>query len=116
MLSGPVRVPSCDVRVRVRVAVLVSVCIHDCDACLRAQARVGCVVVVTEGGVVVDMAYKPAQTPLLRLARTQQTWKPVLGVEVLLEQAYAQFMHWTDRRVPREPVAKTVWNKYHEQQ
>ena len=62
------------------------------------------------------MAYKPAQTPLLRLARTQPTWKPVLGVEVLLEQAYAQCMHWTDRRVPREPVAKTVWKKYHEQQ
>jgi pentafunctional AROM polypeptide len=40
-------------------------------------------------GVVVDMAYKPAETPLLTLAKTVgKGWQSVRGVEVLLEQGY----------------------------
>jgi pentafunctional AROM polypeptide len=39
-------------------------------------------------GVVVDMAYKPAKTPLLTLAKTVAAgkWHSVMGIEVLLEQ------------------------------
>ncbi|KAI0027834.1 aromatic amino acid family biosynthesis-like protein [Vararia minispora EC-137] len=68
-----------------------------------------------EGGVVVDMAYRPTETPLLKLARTSRTaevWHTIRGLEVLLEQGYAQFALWTGRRAPREAVGKEVWKKY----
>ena len=43
--------------------------------------------------VVVDMAYKLAETPLLRLVKTVVAgrWHSVMGIEVLLEQGYRQF-------------------------
>jgi len=69
-----------------------------------------------EAGVVVDMAYKPAETPLLKLAKTavpvNLTWRTVAGIEVLLEQGYEQFELWTGRRCPRSAVAKTVLQAY----
>ncbi|KAI0261231.1 aromatic amino acid family biosynthesis-like protein [Gloeopeniophorella convolvens] len=68
-----------------------------------------------EAGVVVDMAYKPAATPLLKLAKTVpaiQKWHSVAGVEVLLEQGYRQFELWTGRKCPRSAVAKQVWDTY----
>ncbi|KAI0695228.1 Pentafunctional AroM protein [Cytidiella melzeri] len=53
-------------------------------------------------GVVVDMAYRPAVTPLLKLATdVAKEWKTVCGLDVLLEQAYAQFGLWTGRVCPR---------------
>jgi hypothetical protein len=61
------------------------------------------------------MAYRPAERPLLKLARVTQSsevWYTVQGLEVLLEQGYAQFSLWTDRRAPREIVARKVWKKY----
>ncbi|KAI0251026.1 EPSP synthase-domain-containing protein [Lactifluus subvellereus] len=69
-----------------------------------------------EAGVVVDMAYKPAETPLLRLAKAVpaiRKWHSVMGIEVLLEQGYRQFELWTGRRCPRSAVAKTVLEAYH---
>ncbi|KAF9653571.1 aromatic amino acid family biosynthesis-like protein [Thelephora ganbajun] len=64
-------------------------------------------------GVVVDMAYKPAETPLLTLAKTVgKGWQCVKGVEVLLEQGYVQFELWTGRRAPREVIAEAVLKKY----
>jgi pentafunctional AROM polypeptide len=64
-------------------------------------------------GVVVDMAYKPAETPLLILAeKVGKGWKRVRGLEVLLEQGYAQFEMWTGRRCPRRIVEETVWKNY----
>ncbi|EIN05489.1 Pentafunctional AroM protein [Punctularia strigosozonata HHB-11173 SS5] len=67
-----------------------------------------------EGGVVIEMAYRPAETPLLALARRQggERWKTAVGVDVLLEQGYEQFEMWTGRRCPRRPVAEAVWAKY----
>ncbi|EPQ51509.1 Pentafunctional AroM protein [Gloeophyllum trabeum ATCC 11539] len=68
-----------------------------------------------EGGVVIDMAYKPAMTPLLTLAASTPSgkkWNAVKGVEVLLEQGYRQFELWTGRRCPRKVVAQKVWEKY----
>ncbi|TFK47276.1 Shikimate dehydrogenase [Heliocybe sulcata] len=68
-----------------------------------------------EGGVVVDMAYKPAMTPLLTLAASVPSgkrWKAVKGVEVLLEQGYRQFELWTGRRCPKKVVSHQVWAKY----
>ena len=67
----------------------------------------------TTKGVVLDMAYKPAETPLLALARrVAPTWATVGGVEVLLEQGYAQFERWTGRRCPREIVREKVLEWY----
>ena len=64
-------------------------------------------------GIVVDMAYKPAETPLLSLAKTVgRGWQSVRGVEVLLEQGYVQFELWTGRRAPKKVVAETVLRKY----
>ncbi|KAH7926602.1 Pentafunctional AroM protein [Leucogyrophana mollusca] len=65
-------------------------------------------------GVVVDMAYKPAETPLLALTKRVATkWATVMGVEVLLEQGYVQFEKWTGRRCPKHVVARRVLEKYH---
>ena len=66
-------------------------------------------------GIVVDMAYKPAETPLLSLAKTVgKGWECVRGVEVLLEQGYAQFELWTGRRAPKKIAAEATLKKYHE--
>ncbi|KAF8994027.1 EPSP synthase-domain-containing protein [Cyathus striatus] len=65
--------------------------------------------------VVVDMAYKPAETPLLQLAKSAApNWTTVAGVEVLLEQGYVQFESWTGRRCPRHIISKKVWEKYNQ--
>ena len=64
-------------------------------------------------GIVVDMAYKPAETPLLSLAKAVgKGWQSVRGVEVLLEQGYVQFELWTGRRAPKKVIAETVLRKY----
>lgn len=65
-----------------------------------------------EGGVVVDMAYRPAETPLLALAASVDGWNTVRGVDVLLEQGYQQFVAWTGRGCPKTVVAERVWEKY----
>jgi pentafunctional AROM polypeptide len=64
-------------------------------------------------GVVIDMAYKPSQTPLLQLAaETAPGWARVRGVEVLLEQGYVQFEKWTGRRCPTGIVRERVLERY----
>ncbi|KAH9918081.1 EPSP synthase-domain-containing protein [Fomitopsis serialis] len=64
-------------------------------------------------GVVIDMAYKPAETPLLALAsNVAKGWKSVRGVQVLLEQGFMQSSLWTGRRCPKRVVSERVWNKY----
>ena len=68
-----------------------------------------------DGGVVVDMAYRPAQTPLLTLAQSVKDakWRTVHGVGVLLEQGYRQFEAWTDMRAPRSTIRHIVHQHYH---
>ena len=67
----------------------------------------------TPNGVVIDMAYKPAETPLLQLAaQVAEGWARVRGVEVLLEQGYVQFEMWTGRRCPKGVVRESVLTKY----
>jgi pentafunctional AROM polypeptide len=64
-------------------------------------------------GVVLDAVYRPAETPLLALARrVAKRWTPVQGVELLLGQGYSQFEMWTARKCPRRIVAKRVWEFY----
>ena len=64
-------------------------------------------------GIVVDMAYKPAETPLLALAKAVgKGWQRVRGVEVLLEQGYCQFELWTGRKAPKKVMAEAVLRDY----
>lgn len=64
-------------------------------------------------GIVVDMAYKPAETPLLTLAKAAgKGWESVRGVEVLLEQGYCQFELWTGRKAPKKAIAEAVLRNY----
>ncbi|KAG6917002.1 hypothetical protein DXG01_004347 [Tephrocybe rancida] len=65
--------------------------------------------------VVVDMAYKPHETPLLKLAKeVDENWNTVPGLEVLLKQGYVQFEKWTGRQCPKGEVASTVRSKYNQ--
>jgi len=67
-------------------------------------------------GVVVDMAYRPSETPLLKLAKAAGgQWALVPGLEVLLLQGYEQFQLWTGRSCPKELVAKRVHEVYDSQ-
>lgn len=69
-----------------------------------------------EGGVVIDMAYRPALTPLLALAQSVQgaEWRTVQGVGVLLEQGYRQFEAWTGMRAPQSTIRRVVHQRYQE--
>ncbi|KAG2059410.1 hypothetical protein BDR06DRAFT_1017821 [Suillus hirtellus] len=63
----------------------------------------------TVNGVVVDMAYKPAETLLLTFAKgAAPNWTGVMGVEVLLEQGCTQFETWMGRKCPKHVVSKSV--------
>jgi pentafunctional AROM polypeptide len=67
-------------------------------------------------GVVVDMAYGPAETPLLKLAKEAGgRWALVPGLEVLLQQGYEQFRLWTGRSCPKGLVAIEVREGYNRQ-
>jgi len=64
-------------------------------------------------GIVVDMAYKPLETPLLTLAKAVgKGWQSVRGVEVLLEQGYCQFELWTGRNAPKKVMTEAVLRNY----
>lgn len=65
-----------------------------------------------KAGVAVDMAYRPSVTPLLSLALAAEGWRAVRGVDVLLEQGFAQFNSWTDRQCPRRVVTEHVLAMY----
>jgi pentafunctional AROM polypeptide len=76
-----------------------------------ATAEVEC------SGVVVELAYKPRETPLLAIARgsaKENGWNfmTVEGIQVLLEQGYEQFLRWTGRRAPEDEISKAVIEKY----
>jgi pentafunctional AROM polypeptide len=45
-------------------------------------------------GILLEMAYKPAETPLMQMAKAGG-WKTVNGLEVLVGQGVYQFKHWT---------------------
>jgi len=64
------------------------------------------------------LAYFPLDTPLLRQIRkirqeTNQAWVIVDGLEVLPEQAIAQFELMTGRKAPKRQMRLTVRQHYH---
>lgn len=59
-------------------------------------------------GICVDMAYKPRETPLLKVASTFDGWKTATGVEVLLEQAFEQSELWLGLPAPKEVMVSEL--------
>jgi len=69
------------------------------------------------GGVILETAYKPRVTPLLRQIRalrerTGQAWVTVDFLEVLPEQGIAQFELMTGRKAPRSRMRAEVAEAY----
>ncbi|KAL4983603.1 type I 3-dehydroquinase-domain-containing protein [Aspergillus falconensis] len=69
------------------------------------------------GGVVLEFAYKPLETPLLRQMRrfrseTGRQWVLVDGLDNVAEQAIAQFEILTGRKAPRRLMTMEALRKY----
>ncbi|KAM0722818.1 hypothetical protein Q7P37_002260 [Cladosporium fusiforme] len=62
----------------------------------------------SEGGLCIDMSYKPRVTPLLWVAAEAPKWKIANGLEVLLEQGYAQYEKWTGLQPPKELMRQAI--------
>ncbi|KAL4783884.1 type I 3-dehydroquinase-domain-containing protein [Aspergillus varians] len=69
------------------------------------------------GGVVLEFAYKPLDTPLLRQMRrfrseTGRQWVLIDGLDNVAEQAIAQFEILTGRKAPRRLMTTEALRKY----
>ncbi|PMD33198.1 putative pentafunctional AROM polypeptide [Hyaloscypha variabilis F] len=61
-----------------------------------------------ERGICVDMAYKPRETPLLKVAKSREGWETVTGVEVLLAQAFVQSEWWLGIPAPQQEMVQAL--------
>jgi 3-dehydroquinate dehydratase/shikimate dehydrogenase len=57
--------------------------------------------------IVMDLIYRPKETPLLKLA-AQKGIATVSGVEMFLAQAFAQWKLWMSKRPPEAPMRRAV--------
>jgi len=67
---------------------------HPLDPALKTTIEVMLNAGVSQSSVLLEMAYKPADTPIKLLAE-ECGWKTVSGLEVLVAQGVYQFEHWT---------------------
>ncbi|KAG8631110.1 hypothetical protein KVT40_000250 [Elsinoe batatas] len=70
------------------------------------------------GGVVVDLTYQPLVTALVRQIKSQTSrgWIIMTGLDMLPEQAFAQFELFTGRRAPRPVMRAEVLKAFRNQQ
>ncbi|PNP81441.1 hypothetical protein FNYG_05247 [Fusarium nygamai] len=68
----------------------------------------------TGDGVLVEMAYRPQVTGMMTVAERNPGWRVYRGVDVLEEQAYAQFELWTGRQAPVEAMRGAMQAKLKE--
>ena len=68
------------------------------------------------GGVVVELAYMPIVTPLVIQVQQIQSkgWILMDGLDMLPEQAFAQFELFTGRRAPRKLMRDEIFKHYNE--
>ncbi|KAF4995775.1 hypothetical protein FGRMN_4898 [Fusarium graminum] len=64
-------------------------------------------------GVLVEMAYRPQITGAMKVAEQYPGWKIYRGVDVLEEQAYAQFELWTGQEAPVQAMRSAMQAKIH---
>lgn len=58
-------------------------------------------------GILVEMAYRPPVTATMRVA-ARHGWTVCNGMDVLKEQAFAQFELWTGRKAPKEVMKASM--------
>jgi shikimate 5-dehydrogenase len=64
--------------------------------------------------VLVEMAYRPRVTALMKVAQSFDNWKVILqGTDVLKEQACHQFSLWTGRRAPVSVMIEALERESH---
>ncbi|KAM0753960.1 NAD(P)-binding protein [Meredithblackwellia eburnea MCA 4105] len=85
---------------------------HEADALLLDGAAFSRI----DGGVMLDMAYLPKRTPLIRLAETYTKFETYYGIDVLIQQAAAQFSMWTGVEAPLAEMEKATLAKYEVEQ
>lgn len=62
----------------------------------------------SEGGLCIDMSYKPRVTPLMRIAEGQEGWATANGLDALLEQGLIQYKIWTGLDAPRDIMSAAI--------
>jgi shikimate-5-dehydrogenase len=65
-------------------------------------------VLMDTGGCVIEMSYRPPVSALMKVAAKKSGWTVFGGVDVLKEQAYAQFEIWTSQKAPVEVIEKAL--------
>lgn len=68
-------------------------------------------VLKAQGGVAIDMAYKPYRTALLEAAENAG-WAAVTGIEILCLQGFRQFTLWTGKPAPKHAMRKAAMEQY----